>query len=56
MESPLSYSLDMVCDLNTTLRNRGIIQPFSLAKAESGAPETFLDDILKIFKCFLMTL
>lgn len=46
----------MICDLNTTLWNRGrvqadtlgITQPFSIAKAESGPPETCLVDILKI--------
>lgn len=63
MESPLSYSLNMIYDLNTTLRNRGrvqagnlgITQPFSLSKAESGPPETFLVDIFKIFQCVLMS-
>lgn len=57
VESGLSYSPDMICELNSTLRNRGraqadtsgITQPFSLAKAESGPPETFLTDSLRLF-------
>lgn len=57
VESGLSYSPDMVCELNPTLRNRGrgradtwgITQSFFLAKAESGPPETFLADIFKSF-------
>ena len=56
-ESGLSYSSDMICELNPTLRNRGraravawdVMQSFSLAKAESGPPETFLADIFKTF-------
>lgn len=56
-ESGLGYSPDMVCELNPTLRNRGsaqadargITQPSSLAKAESGPSETFLAGIFKTF-------